>query len=59
MFKQYYKNLGKQGYKFILEEEIGKIGKMSKEEFNDFVVVLGEANEEIDNAAVTEVSAPF
>jgi hypothetical protein len=41
VFREYYKRLGKPSYKFILDEEIGKIGKMSKGEFNLLVKLMG------------------
>jgi len=39
--------LGKPTYRFILSEEIGKISKMSEEEFEEFVEVLGGDAKEI------------
>lgn len=42
VFKQYYKNIGKPTYHFILTEEIGKISKMTPEEFQKFKAILGE-----------------
>jgi hypothetical protein len=29
VFRQYYKNIGKPTYHFILKEEIGKVGRMT------------------------------
>jgi hypothetical protein len=31
VFRQYYKNIGKPTYHFILSEEIGKVSKMTPE----------------------------
>ena len=40
VFKQYYKNIGKPTYHFILSEEIGKVSKMTPEEFDKFTKTI-------------------
>jgi hypothetical protein len=41
VFQRYYQKIGKPNYRFILHEEIGKIGKMSKKDFNKIITTLG------------------
>jgi|JI9StandDraft_1071089.scaffolds.fasta_scaffold486173_1 predicted peroxiredoxin len=41
VFTEYYEKVGKRGYKFILSEEIGKVSRMSEEDFSEFVKVMG------------------
>jgi hypothetical protein len=43
VFRLYYKRIGKPTYNFILQEEIGKVSKMTPEEFDKFIATLGDS----------------
>lgn len=47
IFTQYYEKIGKKGYKFILSEEVGKISRMSEEDFDQFVEKFGRNTKDI------------
>lgn len=44
VFRRYYKNIGKPTYNFILSEEIGKVSKMTPEEFDKFTKIISEGS---------------
>jgi hypothetical protein len=45
VFRRYYKSIGKPSYKFILSEEIGKVSKMTPEEFDKFTQIISESTQ--------------
>lgn len=42
VFRRYYKSIGKPNYNFILSEEIGKVSKMTPDEFDKLTKIVSE-----------------